>query len=62
MVAPFFKKDGNLDFNISKTKVLMKGSSVDHLFEHKKHFLDTYPDLLDITHHFYTGHVHFRVY
>jgi hypothetical protein len=61
-LAPVFKKVANLVFNISKTKVLVKGPSVDHLFENTKHFLDTYPDLLDITHHFYTGHVHFRVY
>jgi hypothetical protein len=55
MIAPVFKKDVNLDFNISKTKVLDKESSVDHLFEHTKHFLDTDPDLPDIPKHFTRG-------
>jgi hypothetical protein len=52
MLAPVFKKDGNLDFNISKTKVFAKGPSADHMFERAKHFLDTDPDLADIAHHF----------
>jgi len=41
MLAPIFKKDANLHFNIGKTKVLAKGPSADHLFERAKHFLDT---------------------
>jgi len=58
MLAPVFKKDGNLDFNISKTKVLAKGPSADHMFERAKHFLDTDPDLADIAHHSsHEGHV-----
>ena len=52
VLAPVFKKDANLVFNISKTKVLAKGPSADHLFERAKHFLDTDPDLADIAHHF----------
>ena len=52
MLAPVFKKDANLVFYISKTKVLTKGPSADHLFERAKHFLDTDPDLADIAHHF----------
>ncbi len=40
------------DDNIIKTKVLTERASVDHLFEHAKHFLDTDPDLEDIGHHF----------
>ncbi len=52
MLALVFKKDGNLDFNISKSKVLEKGPSADHLFERAKHSLDTDPDLADIAHHF----------
>ena len=52
MLVSVFKKDGNLDFRIRKTKVLTEGASVDHLFEHTKHFLDTDPDLEDIGHHF----------
>jgi hypothetical protein len=53
MLAPVFKKDGNLDFNTNKTKVLAMGPSADHLFESgAKHFLDTDPDLADIAHHF----------
>ena len=38
--------------NIGKTKVLAKGPTVDHVFELAKHFLDTDPDLADMTHHF----------
>jgi hypothetical protein len=52
MLAPVFKKDPNLVFNINKTKVLSTGPSVDHLFERVKNFLDTDPDHTDITHHF----------
>jgi hypothetical protein len=55
MLAPVFTKDANLVFNISKTKVLGKGPSADHLFERAKHFLDTDPDLADIAHHFTRG-------
>jgi hypothetical protein len=52
MLASVFKNDANLVFNISKTKVLAKGPSADHLVERAKHFLDTDPDLADIAHHF----------
>jgi hypothetical protein len=52
MLAPVFKNDANLVFNINKTKILAKGPSTDHLFERGKHFLDTDPDLADISHHF----------
>ncbi len=52
MLDPVFKKDVNLVLNISKTKVLAKGPSADHLFERAKHFLDTDPDLVDIAYHF----------
>jgi hypothetical protein len=51
-LTPVFKEDGNLDFNIGKTKVLAKGPTADHVFERAKHFLDTDPDLADIAHHF----------
>jgi hypothetical protein len=52
MLSPVFKKDVNLVFNISNTKVLTKGPSTDHLIERAKHFLDTESDLSDIDHHF----------
>jgi hypothetical protein len=52
ILVTVFKKDENLVFNINKTKVLVKGTSADHLFEYVKHFLDTDPDLEDIVHHF----------
>jgi hypothetical protein len=52
VLTSVFKKVGNLDFNISKTKVLVKGTSTDHLFEYTNHFLDTDLDLVDIAHHF----------
>jgi hypothetical protein len=58
MLAPVFKKDASLDFNISKTKILTKGPSADHLFEHTKYFLDTDPDLPP----FHEEHVHDRGY
>ena len=44
-----FKKNGNLDFNIGKTKVLAKGPTTDNVFERAKHFLESDPDL---AHHF----------
>ncbi len=41
---PLFKEDGNLDFNMGKTKFLGKGSiSVRHLYERDQHFLQTDP-------------------
>jgi hypothetical protein len=41
---PLFKEDGNLDFNMGKTKFLAKGSiSVRHLYERDQHFLQTDP-------------------
>jgi hypothetical protein len=43
MLALVFKKDVNLVFNISKTKVLAKGPLADHLFERAKH--KTFPRL-----------------
>ena len=52
ILTPVFKIDGNLDFNIGKTKFLSKGSTVDHVLERAKKFLDTDPDFTDIDHHF----------
>jgi hypothetical protein len=41
---PNFKEDGNLDFNMGKTKLLAKGPiSARHLYERAKHFLRTDP-------------------
>ena len=41
---PLFKEDGNLDFNMTKTKFLAKGPiSARHLFERAQHFLQTIP-------------------
>jgi hypothetical protein len=43
---PLFKEDGNLDFNMGKTKFLVKGSiSVCHLYERAQHFLQSDPGL-----------------
>jgi hypothetical protein len=43
---PLFKEDGNLDFNIGKTKFLAKGSiSARHLYERAQHFLQSDPGL-----------------
>jgi hypothetical protein len=36
----------------NKTKVLTKGPTGEHVFNHTKHFLDTNPDLVEIDHHF----------
>ena len=45
-VQPLFKEDGNLDFNMGKTKFLAKGSiSARHLYERAQHFLQTDPAL-----------------
>jgi hypothetical protein len=52
MLVTVFKKDGKLVLNIGKTKFLTKEPSTDHLFERANHFLDTDPDLADISHHF----------
>jgi len=39
-----FKEDGNLDFNMGKTKFLAKGTiSARHLYERAQHFLRTIP-------------------
>ena len=41
---PMFKEDGNLDFNMGKTKFLAKGTiSAGHLYERAQHFLRTIP-------------------
>ncbi len=41
---PMFKEDGNLDFNMVKTKFLGKGTiSARHLYERTQHFLRTIP-------------------
>jgi hypothetical protein len=43
---PLFKEDGNLDFNMGKTKFLTKGPiSARHLYERDQHFLRTDPAL-----------------
>jgi hypothetical protein len=43
---PLFKEDGNLDFNMGKTKFLAKGPiSARHLYERTQHFLRTDPAL-----------------
>jgi hypothetical protein len=43
---PLFKEDGNLDFNMGKTKFLAKGSiSARHLYERAQHFLQSDPAL-----------------
>jgi hypothetical protein len=43
---PLFKEDGNLDFNMGKTKFLAKGSlSTRHMYERAQHFLQTDPAL-----------------
>jgi hypothetical protein len=43
---PLFKEDGNLDFNILKTKFLTKGPiSARHMFERVQHFLRTIPSI-----------------
>ena len=47
-----FKKDGNLDFNIGKTKILAKGPTAQHVFNRAKHFLDNDPDLQEIANDF----------
>ena len=47
-LKPVFKEDGNLDFNMGKTKVLAKGPTVQHVFNRAKHFIDNDPDLQEI--------------
>jgi hypothetical protein len=43
---PLFKDDGNLDFNMGKTKFLAKRSiSARHLYERSQHFLQSDPGL-----------------
>ena len=50
---PMFKQDGNLDFNMGKTKFLAKGPiSARHLYERAQHFLRTDPALQDIANDF----------
>ena len=46
------QKDGNLDFNIDKTKILTKGPTTQHVFNLAKHFLDNDPDLQEIANDF----------
>ncbi len=48
-----FKEDGNLDFNMGKTKFLAKGTiSASHLYERAQHFLRTDPALQYIANDF----------
>ncbi len=50
---PMFKLDGNLDFNMDKTKFLTKGPISDrHFYERDQHFLRTDPDLQVIVNDF----------
>ena len=50
---PLFKEDGNLDFNMGKTKFLAKGPiSARHLYERAQHFLRTDPALQDMVNDF----------
>jgi hypothetical protein len=50
---PMFKEDGNLDFNIGKTKFLAKGPiSASHLYERAKHFLRTIPAIQHLANEF----------
>jgi hypothetical protein len=53
---PLFKEDGNLDFNMGKTKFLAKGSlSARHLYERAQHFLQTDPALQHMVNDFTPG-------
>ena len=52
LLKSVFKKDGNLDFNIGKTKILVEGPTAQHIFNHAKHFLDNDPDLQEIANDF----------
>ena len=45
---PFFKLDGNLDVNMSKTEFLVKGPSARHVYERAQDFLHNDPDLQNI--------------
>ena len=47
-LKPVFKQDANLDFNLSKTKILAKGTSAQHVFDRAKFFLQVNPDLHEI--------------
>ena len=50
---PTFKLDGNLDFNMGKTKFLAKGPiSARHVYERAQHFLRTDPELQGILNDF----------
>jgi hypothetical protein len=50
---PMFKEDGNLDFNMGKTKFLAKGTiSTRHLYERAKHFLRTIPGIRHLANEF----------
>ena len=47
-----FKLDGNLDFNMGKTKFLAKSPMHRHVYERDQYFLQTDPDLQVIVHDF----------
>jgi hypothetical protein len=48
-----FKEDGNLDFNMGKTKFLAKGTiSARHLYERAQHFLRTIPAIRHLANEF----------
>ena len=49
---PVFKLDGNLDFNMGKTKFLAKGPTARHVYERAQYFLQTGPDLQGIANDF----------
>ena len=50
---PLFKEDGNLDFNMVKTKFLAKGPiSARHLYERAQHFLRTIPAIQHLANEF----------
>ena len=51
-LEPVFKSDGNLDFNMGKTEFLVKGPTARHVYERTQYFLQTDPDLQDITNDF----------
>jgi hypothetical protein len=51
-LKPVFKQDANLDFNLSKTKILAKGTTAQHVFDRAKFFFQVNPNLHDIAHDF----------
>jgi hypothetical protein len=46
---PVFKSDDNLKFKMGKTEFLAKGPTARHVFERDQYFLQTDPDLQDMT-------------